>query len=288
MAVQWLDFHGQPAIGLQTPWGDRATVLLHGGQLLSWQTSNGTEHLYLSPKARLNGQDAVRGGIPICFPQFNQRGPLMKHGFARHLPWQLASVNADSLRLVLADGALTKRLWPYAFALELHILLSPNGLRVELRLDNTDEQAWAFTCALHTYLRVKDVQHTRLGGLDGTQVWDAVADTHGTHTGPVEFGVEFDRVFQARAGQQIRLIQSAPKAAAETGLAAQHMVITQSASCAQTVVWNPGEALGHSLVDMPAQGWREMLCVEAACIDAAVWLQPQTHWQAWQAFQWQP
>lgn len=289
MASHWLDFHGQPAIGLHTPWGDRATLLLQGAQLVSWQTSDGIEHLYASPNARLNGQDAVRAGVPVCFPQFNQRGPLIKHGFARHLPWQLQSVEADRCRFVLADGAVTKQLWPYAFQLELHILLSPNGLRIELQVSNTDTEAWSFTCALHTYLRVADVQQTALLGLEGAAVWDAVQDVHASQVGPVRFGAEFDRVYQARAGQVIDVLQSAAALSANADLTAQPVLsITQSDSFAQTVVWNPGEALCRNLSDMPEQGWREMLCVEAACIDAPVVVAPQTSWHAWQAFHWRP
>lgn len=281
MAWRWLDFHGQPAVGLQTPWGDRATVLLHGAQLVSWQTSDGREHLYCSPQARLNGQDAVRGGVPVCFPQFNQRGPLMKHGFARHLPWQVRAVEPARLRLALTDGVLTKQLWPYAFELEQEVTLSPNALRIGLCVANTDVQPWSFTTALHTYLRVPDVANMELLGLENVPVWDAVQDVHGKQSGPVRFDGEFDSVFQAPVQQTLRLRQVG--AALQT-TAALH--ITQSDSCLQTVVWNPGQALCKTLGDMPQDGWREMLCVEAASIDAPIELAPQHNWQAWQAFHW--
>ena len=82
-------FQGLPCILLQLPQGDAVTVALHGAQVLSW-VSGGYERLYLSPKALFDGESAIRGGVPVCFPQFNQRGPLPKHGFARNLWWSQA------------------------------------------------------------------------------------------------------------------------------------------------------------------------------------------------------
>jgi hypothetical protein len=32
---------------------------------------------------------AIRGGIPICFPQFSDFGPLGQHGFARNRSWEV-------------------------------------------------------------------------------------------------------------------------------------------------------------------------------------------------------
>lgn len=59
----------------------------------------------------------MRGGVPICFPQFNQRGPLVKHGFTRNLPWALESSeqNADVEQavFVLRDDEQTRAWWPH-------------------------------------------------------------------------------------------------------------------------------------------------------------------------------
>ena len=41
-----VDFHGQPAVQLQSPAGDRATVLLHGAHVASWIPAGGSERLY--------------------------------------------------------------------------------------------------------------------------------------------------------------------------------------------------------------------------------------------------
>lgn len=124
------------------------------------------------------------------------------------------------------------------------------------------EAPLSFTAALHSYLRVADVQECRLRGLHGLRYWDAVADTHPTQQGDVAFGAELDRVYP-RPVQGMDLMA--------TG---RRLRISQDAAWSETVVWNPGPELCARLADMPAQAWRQMLCVEAAAIDAPVLVPP--------------
>ncbi|SEA74948.1 D-hexose-6-phosphate mutarotase [Acidovorax soli] len=270
-------FQGQPCIRLQAPQGDSALVALHGAQVLSW-VAGGRERLYLSPQAVFDGQSAIRGGIPLCFPQFNQRGPLPKHGFARNLAWRrvLSGGDGDAQSVVcleLADSEATRAWWPERFAAQLTVALGAGSLRVQLAVRNTgdtDADAWSFTTALHTYLRVENVEHVHLRGLDGCARWDAVADARGVQRGAVRLAGEYDCVFQAPAGP-MQLLDGA-----------QWLQITQSASLSDTVVWNPGAELCTRLADMPPDGYRSMLCVEAARIDQPVTLAPQAQWQGWQ------
>ena len=62
-------FDGQPAVHLRSPAGAQATVLLHGAHVVSWIPALGEEQLYLSPTSALGGTAAVRGGVPVIFPQ---------------------------------------------------------------------------------------------------------------------------------------------------------------------------------------------------------------------------
>lgn len=284
---------GQPCIRLTVANGDSALVALHGAQVLSW-TAFGRERLYLSPRTAWDGHTAIRGGIPVCWPQFNQRGPLPKHGFVRNLPWQPAPPDGQadaaangaqdggaseaSLCLTLADSPATRAWWPESFAAALTISLGEGRLRTQLQVRNTgnpdsaDSRPWDFTTALHTYLHVDDVETVRLSGLDGCARWDAVADAHARQQGDVTFAGQYDRVFgPAPAPQPLQLHDG------------DHCLeITQSDSLSNTVVWNPGSALCAQLADMPPDGWRNMLCVEAARIDQPVTLAPGAHWQGWQ------
>ena len=102
---------GLPTHKLSLPCGDELTVALHGAHVLSW-VSQGRERLYLSPHSVMDGHAAIRGGVPVCFPQFNQRGSLPKHGFARNLPWHVQSSEAGAegqvLTLALTDSAATR------------------------------------------------------------------------------------------------------------------------------------------------------------------------------------
>ena len=268
---------GLPALALGLPQGDQLVVALQGAQVLSWQ-SGGRERLYLSPQSAMDGHTAIRGGVPVCFPQFNQRGPmadkLPKHGFARNLPWQAAapSLTPGHARLTLAlqANAQTLAWWPQAFEAQLHIDLRAGELQLTLDIHNTDAQPLSFSGALHTYLAVADITQAELQGLQGQAEWDAVRDSHAQAAPALRFDGEFDRVYAASTqplvlNQQLRIVQSA--------------------SWANTVVWNPAQALCARLADMPEDGWRHMLCVEAAQVFEPISLLAGERWTGWQRLQ---
>ena len=276
-------------VSLTLPAGDTVRIALHGAQVLSWQTADGLERLYLSPRALLDGRSPIRGGVPICFPQFNQRvlgaSALPKHGFARSLPWQLdsESVVGESATAVLSlsTDAHTQALWPQAFSVQLQVRLAPGQLRITASVHNTGPSAWPFALALHTYLRVASIARTTLQGLQACRYWDAV--THLDDTGVIQaqsqpdlaINGETDRVYAA-AGP-LHLVQ-----APVVGGAASPLLIEQSHSFSETVVWNPGADVCARLADMPADGFEHMLCVEAARIDRPVMLEPGASWSGWQ------
>ena len=270
---------GQPALQVSLPQGDSILVSLQGAQVLSW-VSEGRERLFLSPLARFDGHSAIRGGVPLCFPQFNQRGPLVKHGFARNLGWQVQgepvlTQAGATLSLCLTDSAPTFETWPFHFVAVVQLALSPGVLNISLSVTQTGApeevtSELTFTGALHTYLAVDDVERATLSGLGGQSEWNAVTDEHGRAADKLVFDGEFDRVYAA-AGGKLCLTDGDHR-----------LLISQGDSFADTVVWNPGAALCAQLSDMSKDAHRHMLCVEAAAVHTAVTVPSGATWQGWQ------
>ena len=266
-------FEGQPCWRLSLPGGDSLRVAEHGGHLLSW-VAGGSERLFLSPRSAFDGQRAIRGGVPVCWPQFNARGSGPKHGFARHLPWLATAydLRADSalLELTLCSSAATRALWPHEFELTLTLDLRPGDLRLTLAARNLGAQPLQFSGALHSYLACDDVERIELTGLGGRPEWDALSDLHARAADTLRVESEFDRVYGG---------PSAPMTLID---GAQRLRITQGPSWTETVVWNPHAAQCSRLADMEPEGWRSMLCVEAARVFDPVTLAPGQSWQGWQ------
>ena len=75
------------------------TIQSHGAHVTSWKSAavgNGEQELlYVSPQALMDTPEkAIRGGVPICWPQFSEMGPYgMAHGWARSTKWDLLSAD---------------------------------------------------------------------------------------------------------------------------------------------------------------------------------------------------
>lgn len=288
-------FHGQPCVEISLPQGDRVCIALHGAHVLSWQTADGKEQLYLSPAAKFDGVSPIRGGVPVCFPQFNQRAlanhPLPKHGFARTQPWTVLAVEQSDrqvhVRLQLCSSDATRALWPHEFVATLTVQLTAGNLRIGFDVENAGPQPWLFALALHTYLRLDDIGQTHLNGLKGLTYWDAVKNLAQPEVRQLQalegagstlrFAAETDRVYE--------IVKSKPDASVTVQHPSAKLHISQSSSLSEIVVWNPGAALSASIEDLPDDGYRHMLCVEAACINTPVTLAAGQRWSGWQNLQ---
>ncbi len=253
---------------LQTPDGARAEVSAHGAQVLHWQTATAPDNrLYLSPLAQYRADQAIRGGIPVLFPQFGLFGTLPKHGLVRTRHWQPVPGNTPSrLCLTLPDDAASRACWPHAFRLTLSVSLSAQALEVGLEVVNTGATAFSFTVGLHSYLAVNNLQQLRLHGLSGLDYLDAasrLAQRRDTADAVAVHG-EIDRVYVG-AREPLSLRDAGRDTAiSQTGFT-------------DVVVWNPGPQA--TLADLPQAAYQDMLCVEAAVIAQPVVLLPGARWQ---------
>jgi glucose-6-phosphate 1-epimerase len=264
---------GQPAVRLVAPDGAEATVLLHGAHVVSWIPAGDQERLYLSPQAVAGPGQAVRGGIPVIFPQFNTRGPLPRHGFARNRAWTWAE---EAVRGGAAIGVLrlesdsaTRALWPHDFTAELTVVVSGLQLDLELEVTNTGDTPFDLQAALHTYLLLDDLRRARLKGLFGAEYEDMLdrGAVRRQEFDPQSFIGEIDRVYR---GVRWPLTLA-------SGLG--HLEI-DSEGFSDAVVWNPGEVGAAEIGDLPDGDWPAFLCVEAAQIAEPVTLAPGQEWVA--------
>lgn len=259
---------------LTHPRGGRAEVYAHGAHVARWAHLDAGEVLYLSPRARFAPGAAIRGGVPVIFPQFAGLGPLPRHGFARTAEWELvdatasAAAAAASVRLRLDDSPATRAVWPHPFRAELTVTLD-DALTIALAVANTGAEPFDFTCALHGYYRVADVRRAALTGLGGTRFHDKVEDDDKTASGDeLRFAGETDRVYAA-APDVLRLRDEA----------GGRTLTLEKRGFPDTVVWTPWAEAAGAIDDLPGGDWARFVCIEPAHAAAALTLAPGARWQ---------
>ncbi|WP_028080320.1 D-hexose-6-phosphate mutarotase [Solimonas soli] len=268
-----------PTETLRASDGACVEICTHGAHVCAWQPARGGERLYLSRRSRIDGGAAIRGGVPVIFPQFAAEGPLPKHGFARSRPWigaghGLRDDGRAYAAYTLRDDAATRAIWPHDFQAELNIEVGGDALDIELSVVNLGAEVCHFSAALHTYLRVSDIAAARVVGLQGVRYRDSAAgEPPGTPARHLETAEalpiegEVDRIY-CHAPPQIELRDGDTR------------LVVQSRNFPDLVVWNPGEAKAAALADLDPGGWRQMLCLEAATIATPVRLAPGARWRA--------
>lgn len=250
MSATTTQFGQLPALQLRAPDGAEATITLYGAHLVSWKavpTTGGPaqERLFLSSMSALDGQKAIRGGVPVIFPQFAERGNGMRHGFARVSTWRVVDQGeADGAAfavLALNQGDLPQAMaaaWPYAFELQLRVAVRGAELDMQLSVRNTGTQPFPFAAALHTYHLVDDLDAVRIDGVQKETL--ALTD-------------KLDQVFERIAGA-ITFDSGADK------------VTLEQTGFRDAVVWNPGAADAAALSDMEDEEYRRFVCIEPALL----------------------
>ncbi len=255
-------------VSLRSPAGGRVILSPYGAHVLSWVTPEGGERLFLSPKAEFRPGAAIRGGVPLIFPQFGGLGSLPKHGFARSQTWQTASAGVDSAVFQLADSEATRAVWPQHFLAEYSVRVRDERLEMSLSVTNTGQEPFSFTAALHTYLRVQSLDRTAVVGLAGLHYLDSASGGQDQleEAGQVTFPGEVDRIYRSTP-VWLRLVE--PGRELRIG----------SEGFPDTVVWNPGAQKCALLADMEPDGYLRFVCVESAAAANPAHLAPGASWR---------
>lgn len=239
-------------------------MLVHqnfGGQLLALRTGLDS-FFYLSPLTTKGA--TVRGGIPVCFPQFANNGHLPKHGFVRDLPWDCVESSPELVRYQLQITESTHPNWTHAAQLEISYQCTDVGLSVGLDIHNVGKTPFAFTGGLHPYLRINQLQSVSIAGLAGLKTDNLYF--------PKQIKLDTDALcFDDHAfetcfeGCPTLLIYEQEKLSFRLS----------SVGFTHWMVWNPGKEGAKGIKDLPDSDWQRFICVEPIIREPMV-LQPRS------------
>ena len=247
----------------------KADISLFGGHVLSYQRHGEPATIWLSDNAVLDGSKPIRGGIPLCWPWFGPAPARVgsgkpSHGFARTTLWELDGVSdhpdGTLVHLSLRDSDATRALWDQAFELELDVLVGKE-LSLVLATRNTGTAPLVYGGALHTYLAISAPEAVSVTGL-GEPYADKLTGQDVKQQGALTLNGALDRIYW----------QPEVKVCVKDG-ARETLVV--SGNHDSVVVWTPWLAGATAMADMSDDGYRTMLCVEAAIAgDAGVTVAP--------------
>ncbi|KAM5578438.1 hypothetical protein ABKV19_008646 [Rosa sericea] len=262
--------------------GSSAEVYLYGAQVSSWKNEHGEELLFMSSKATFKSPKAIRGGIPICFPQFGNLGSLEQHGFARNRFWSIDQDppphptnrgNKAFIDLILKPSEEDSKIWPHKYEFRLRVTLGPGGdlmLNSRIRNTNTDGKSFTFTFAYHTYLSVTDISEVRVEGLETLDYLDNLKDRERfTEQGDaITFESEVDKVYLGTP-TKIAILDHERK----------RTFVLRKDGLPDAVVWNPWQKKAKAIPDFGDDEYKHMLCVQAACVETPITLKPGEEWR---------
>ena len=258
------EFQGFPALLITTPFS-KAAISLFGGHVLSFVPTGFDDLLWISPNSK-RPPDPIRGGIPVCWPYFAKQGQppdAPQHGFVRTMQWQVTHAERTTEgEIVLALAA------PEVPEVPMNVILTMRigrALEQALTTVNLSKETVRFTQALHTYFRVADAERVHVTGLSYLGYSDKF-DNFNEHLQRGDWNLQdprdpgrSDRIY-ADTGDHFELIDPAG-----------HRKITLTTSGSKTlVVWNPGAEFIKTFSDLPPEGWRNYVCLEAANCGADV------------------
>ncbi|KAG8630923.1 hypothetical protein KVT40_000063 [Elsinoe batatas] len=290
-----VDAEGDKVVA-RLPSGESVEIKLYGATITSWKNDNGSENLWVSEGAVLDGSKAIRGGVPVVFPVFgpppknHATSSLPQHGFARISTWdylgksssESAPVSKGSDSAVRLDFGLSpnnlseemKKAWPYEFNLVYSVTLGKEGLHTALEVRNTGTENWEFQFLTHTYFKIPDISKVTVTGLAGVRYTDKILDAteHTSSGNELKFQGPVDRVYKSLQQNTTSIVVDGKPA---------FDVVRDNLQ--DTVVWNPWKEGAQAISDFaPKDGYKTMVCVEAGSVNGWTTLEGNDGFEAGQ------
>jgi len=257
-----------------------AEIFLQGAQIARFQRKSESPILFLSEQCVYKNGQALRGGVPICWPWFGalQKNntlitsqyenldtvPAMSHGFVRVMEWQLDNIeivnhdvtvlefsldlNVDSNDL---ESPFYKKYWPFVTSLRYRVEVG-KSLTASFVVSNQGAETFSYTSALHSYFAVDHIKNAIISGFSKTEYIDALDEWKQKHQfEDIAFNKEVDRIYK-----------SAPH---KIVLSDRNRFITLASQGSEsTVVWNPWVDKSKQLSQFADDEYQSMACIEVA------------------------
>jgi glucose-6-phosphate 1-epimerase len=262
--------------------GATCDVSIYAAHVLSWCLPDMGEQLFTSSEAILGEPGtAIRGGVPICWPQFGtfetaQDAPKLKHGFVRQSGnWQVSEVSEDTVSLRLVPDAEMLKKWPSEFEFIYTISLGAKSMSMKMEVTNTGSQPLEFTGCLHTYFRCEACTDVAVEGLKGETVDVGIGDFfRGT-----EIEEREQVTFDGKSEIQLLYGGTADAIVLKDDGGRRRLRLTKM-NMPDWVLWNIGDDNKHTLPDLGPGEQRKYVCVEPGFATVPQRVKPGATWCA--------
>ena len=260
---------------------------------------------------------AIRGGVPICFPQFSDFGPLGQHGFARNETWEVRRVNLiypirvhlpersrprptpptprrgsdarrdrtsqvtartpTSVQMTLRSSPASKEKWPHDFVVVYEVML---GAGNHLKTSMKVANTGVEPMTFTTAL------HTYFRCTDATAA--KVTGLKGaSYLDSLNERVrrEEENEFVSFNEEVDRIYLSTTDTLAVDDVAGSRSVRITKKNLPDAVVWNPWIEKSKATGDLGDEDYKQFVCVEAAAIERPVVLPAGETWECEQVLE---
>jgi len=216
---------------------------------------------------------AIRGGVPICWPQFGTfenaaDSCKLKHGFVRTREWTVMCQSEDSVSLVLKSDEETRKSWAKDFEFVYTVSLGSKSVRMEMEVRNDDKGPLEFTGCLHSYWRCDSSEKCAVQGLKGTKFDTGIGNSFRGDAVEDRDSVPFvdakeTQLMYGDAGDAVTLIEDGKR----------RLRLTKS-NLPDWVLWNTGAENGSGIKDLKEGEYKKYVCVEPGFASSPIKVAP--------------
>ena len=276
-----------PILIEHTSSGASATLYPFGATLASYINASGHETLFVSTLAKTDGSKALRGGIPLVFPQFGQPNKDMpQHGFLRNNYWKIVEPVVDeaegataTLGLELGnvvngrgDGSWAAENAPKEnldCSIHLKVLVTASACTTTLAITNAGSVPFDYQTLFHTYYKIYgskalDPTCCNVTGLGGYSVEDKITGETYVQDSSTTIVVdkEVDRIYTPPSDQpEVKVVISTGEDGSKVYVKASGKA-GDVALPVSAVIWNPFIEKAKGMSDFGNEDYHDMICVE--------------------------